>query len=224
LRDVPALRGTFGGDGKLLVRSSLSDDGSAQPRDVRTWVAGLLAVLVAFPSVAAEGSTPLTSRKEYVMSFALHSGSFMADGMIPSRLTCEGQNISPQLSWTGLPPNTKSLALIVDDPDAPDPAAPRMTWVHWVLYNIPPGAANLPEGVAVKDLPPGSRQGLNDWQHTGYGGPCPPIGKHRYFHKLVALDVVLPDLQLPTKAALEKAMEGHVLARTELIGYYQRHR
>ena len=158
------------------------------------------------------------------MSFALHSGSFMANGTIPSRLTCEGQNISPQLSWTGLPPNTKSLALIVDDPDAPDPAAPRMTWVHWVLYNIPPGAANLPEGVAVKDLPPGIREGLNDWQHTGYGGPCPPVGKHRYIHKLFALDVVLPDLQRPTKTALEKAMEGHVVARAELIGYYQRRR
>ncbi|MDK9703091.1 MAG: YbhB/YbcL family Raf kinase inhibitor-like protein [Sulfuritalea sp.] len=158
------------------------------------------------------------------MSFALHSGSFMADGMIPSRLTCEGQNLSPQLSWTGLPANTKSLVLIVDDPDAPDPAAPRMTWVHWVLYNIPPGAAALAEGIAIRDLPPGTRQGLNDWQRSGYGGPCPPIGKHRYLHKLFALDVVLPDLQLPNKAALEKAMEGRVLARTELIGYYQRRR
>jgi len=192
--------------------------------DVRTWVAGVLALLVALSSMATEGSAPLTNRKENVMSFALHSGSFMANGTIPSRLTCEGQNISPQLSWTGLPPNTKSLALIVDDPDAPDPAAPRMTWVHWVLYNIPPGAANLPEGVAVKDLPPGIREGLNDWQHTGYGGPCPPVGKHRYIHKLFALDVVLPDLQRPTKTALEKAMEGHVVARAELIGYYQRRR
>ena len=193
-------------------------------RDAENWTVGLLAALVAFASVAAEASLPPNSRKENAMSFALHSGSFIADGMIPSRLTCEGQNLSPQLAWAGLPANTKSLALIVDDPDAPDPAAPRMTWVHWVLYNLSPGAEALAEGVAVKDLPPGTRQGLNDWQHTGYGGPCPPVGKHRYMHKLFALDVVLPDLQLPTKAALEKAMQGHVLARTELIGYYQRRR
>ena len=148
----------------------------------------------------------------------------MPDGMIPSRLTCEGRNLSPQLSWTGLPADTKSLALIVDDPDAPDPAAPRMTWVHWVLYNIPPDTVALAEGVRIGDLPTGTRHGLNDWQHTGYGGPCPPVGKHRYMHKLFALDVVLPDLQLPTKAALEKAMQSHVLARAELIGYYQRRR
>jgi hypothetical protein len=193
-------------------------------RYAENWTVGLLAVLVALSAVAAEGLMPLNSRKENTMSFALHSGSFMADGMIPSRLTCEGQNLSPQLAWVGLPANTKSLALIVDDPDAPDPAAPRMTWVHWVLYNLPPAAASLAEGVAVKDLPPGTRHGLNDWQHTGYGGPCPPVGKNRYMHKLFALDVVLPDLQLPTKAALEKAMQGHVLARTELIGLYQRHR
>jgi hypothetical protein len=193
-------------------------------RDAENWMVVLAALLVVLSAVAAEGSMPLANRKENAMSFALHSGSFMAGGMIPSRLTCEGQNVSPQLSWTELPANTKSLALIVDDPDAPDPAAPRMTWVHWVLYNIPPSASSLAESVAIKDLPSGTRQGLNDWQHTGYGGPCPPIGKHRYVHKLFALDVQLPDLQLPTKAALEKAMEGHVLSRTELIGYYQRHR
>ena len=193
-------------------------------RDAEKWAVGLLAALVALSAVAAEGLMPLNSRKENVMSFALHSGSFMPDGLLPSRLPCEGQNVSPQLSWTGLPANTKSLALIVDDPDAPDPAAPRMTWVHWVLYNLPPGATVLAEGVAVKDLPPGTRQGLNDWQRTGYGGPCPPVGKHRYIHKLFALDVVLPDLQQPTKAALEKAMQGHVLDRSELIGYYQRRR
>ena len=109
-------------------------------RDAEKWAVGLLAALVALSAVAAEGLMPLNSRKENVMSFALHSGSFMPDGLLPSRLTCEGQNVSPQLSWTGLPANTKSLALIVDDPDAPDPAAPRMTWVHWVLYNIPPDA------------------------------------------------------------------------------------
>lgn len=155
---------------------------------------------------------------------ALSSTSFPANGKIPPRLTCDGQDLSPQLAWSGLPAGTQSLVLIVDDPDAPDPAAPRMTWVHWVLYNIPAVATGLAEGVAVRALPSGTLQGLNDWQRTGYGGPCPPIGRHRYFHKLFALDVMLPDLRRPTKDALEKAMQGHVLARAELIGYYQRKR
>jgi len=123
-----------------------------------------------------------------------------------------------------VPANAKSLALIVDDPDAPDPAAPRMVWVHWVLYNLPPGVAGLPEGVAPRDLPEGARQGVNDWKRVGYGGPCPPIGRHRYFHKLYALDTVLPDLGAPTKAKLAKAMQGHILAEVELIGTYQRGR
>lgn len=112
---------------------------------------------------------------------------------------------------------TKSVALIVDDPDAPDP---KMTWVHWVLYNIPPSPDGLQED--VKKLPNGTKVGLNDWKRTGYGGPCPPIGRHRYFHKLYALDNMLPDLGKPTKAQLEKAMEGHVLAKAELIGTYQK--
>lgn len=158
------------------------------------------------------------------MSFTLSSTSFPANGMIPSHHTCDGQDVSPQLAWSGLPAGTRSLVLIVDDPDAPDPAAPRMTWVHWLLYNIPPAVARLAEGVAVRDLPPATLQGLNDWQRTGYGGPCPPIGRHRYIHKLFALDVVLPDLRHPTKPALEKAMQDHVLARAELIGHYQRKR
>ena len=158
------------------------------------------------------------------MSLTLSSASFPANGMIPSRHTCDGQDLSPQLAWTGLPANTKSLVLIVDDPDAPDPAAPKMTLVHWILYNLPTAAASLAEGIAVRDLPPGTRQGLNDWQRTGYGGPCPPIGRHRYVHKLHALDALLPDLRQPTKAALERAMQGHVLGRSELIGYYERRR
>ena len=116
----------------------------------------------------------------------------------------------------------KSLALIGDDPDAPDPASPQMTWVHWVLYNIPTNASGLAAGVAVKGLPAGTLQGINDWQRIGYGGPCPPVGKHRYFFKLYVLDTVLPDLKHPTKAVLEKAMQGHVLVRSDLIGLYRR--
>ena len=156
------------------------------------------------------------------MSFAIASTAFPPDGPIPARHTCEGGDISPPLAWSGAPAATRSLALIVDDPDAPDPAAPRMTWVHWVLYNIPVSASGLAEDIDPSALPAGTREGVNDWGRTGYGGPCPPIGRHRYFHKLYALDVVLPDLGRPTKAQVEKAIEGHVVARAELVGTYQR--
>lgn len=158
------------------------------------------------------------------MTMMLTSTVFFQGGMIPQRYTCDGQDVSPPLVWSGLPAGTKSLVLIVDDPDAPDPAAPRMTWVHWVLYNIPPATTGLPEGIPAKALPLGTLQGLNDWQRTGYGGPCPPIGRHRYFYKLYALDTVLPDLGRPAKAALEKAMQGHILGHAELMGQYQRSR
>jgi len=156
------------------------------------------------------------------MPLKLISSAFSTGGNIPVEHTCEGADLSPPLSWSGIPAGTKSLALIVDDPDAPDPAAPRMTWVHWLLYNLPPAAAGLPEGVAPAALPAGTREGLNDWKRTGYGGPCPPIGRHRYFHKLYALDTLLPDLERPSKVRLEKAMQGHVLAQAELIGFYQK--
>jgi hypothetical protein len=152
----------------------------------------------------------------------LTSGAFAPGGAIPARYTCDGRDCSPALAWTGVPAGTKSLVLIVDDPDAPDPAAPKMTWVHWVLYNLPARDGGLAEAVSSADLPAGTREGLNDWKRTGYGGPCPPIGRHRYFHKLYALDVVLPDLGRPTKAQVEKAIEGHVVARAELVGTYQR--
>ncbi|OGS97210.1 MAG: phosphatidylethanolamine-binding protein [Gallionellales bacterium RBG_16_56_9] len=157
------------------------------------------------------------------MTMTIQSPSFHNNGQIPVRHPCDGQNVSPALSWTSVPAGTKSLALIVDDPDAPDPAAPRTTWVHWVLYNIPVTANGLPESIAAKDLPTGAMRGINDWRHTGYGGPCPPIGSHRYYHKLFALDVVLPDLKHPTKAVLEKAMQGHIIAQSSLIGLYRRH-
>jgi len=155
------------------------------------------------------------------MTMTIGSSAFAQHATIPGKYTCEGDDVSPPLEWSGVPAGAKSLALIVDDPDAPDPAAPQLTWVHWVLYNLPPDGAGLPE--AVKSLPPGTREGLNDWKRTGYGGPCPPIGRHRYFHKLYALDTVLPDLGKPTKAKLESAMNGHVLAQAELVGTYRKH-
>lgn len=173
---------------------------------------GILMTLVSGTTLAGKDQSMVT----------LTSAAFAGGGNIPATHTCDGNDVSPQLSWSGIPPGAKSLVLIVDDPDAPDPAAPKMTWVHWVLYNIPPTATGLAKGVAPHDLPPGTREGMNDWKRTGYGGPCPPIGTHRYFHKLYALDVVLPDLHKPAKAALEKAMQGHVIDKTELIGLYQR--
>jgi len=154
------------------------------------------------------------------MSLKMSSPAFQHEGAIPAKFTCEGDDISPALTWSDVPKGARSLVLIVDDPDAPDPAAPKMTWVHWVLYNLPPDSTGLPE--AAKNLPTGTREGVNDWRRTGYGGPCPPIGKHRYFHKLYALDTVLPDLGKPSKAKLEDAMRGHVVAQAELMGTYQK--
>ncbi len=156
------------------------------------------------------------------MGLTLTSASFAPGGEIPTKHTCEGADISPALAWSGTPAGTRSLVLIVDDPDAPDPKAPKMTWVHWVLYDLPPGATGLPEGVKRAELPPGTREGLNDWKRTGYGGPCPPIGRHRYFHKLYALDATLGDLGSPTKVVLETKMKGHVLAQAELVGTYEK--
>jgi len=156
------------------------------------------------------------------MTLTLVSPAFIHGGNIPAIYTCDGKDRSPPLTWTGIPQGTKSLVLIVDDPDAPDPAAPKMTWVHWVLYNIPSNTQELKEATASRDLPPGTLEGINDWKRTGYGGPCPPVGSHRYFHKLFALDVVLSDLHKPDKAAVEKAMHGHILARAELVGRYER--
>lgn len=154
------------------------------------------------------------------MSMQLQSAAFTNGGAIPARYTCEGEDISPPLAWSGAPKEARSLALIVDDPDAPDPAAPKMTWVHWVLYNIPVTEAGL--AGQVKTLPAGTGEGLNDWKRTGYRGPCPPVGRHRYFFKLYALDTVLELSGAPTKAQLEKAMAGHVLAQATLMGTYQR--
>jgi Raf kinase inhibitor-like YbhB/YbcL family protein len=187
----------------------------------------LLAVLVAAAAACGAQTTETTQTAQTggsAMGLELASPDFTEMGEIPRRQTCEGADVSPALHWSGAPAGTKSLVLIVDDPDAPDPAAPRRTWVHWLLYDLPPGATGLPEGVAARQLPPGTRQGTNDWKRTGYGGPCPPVGRHRYFHKLYALDAVLGDLGRPTKAELERAMEGKVLAHAELVGTYEKHR
>jgi Raf kinase inhibitor-like YbhB/YbcL family protein len=156
------------------------------------------------------------------MALVLTSPAFANSGAIPKQYTCEGVNVSPPLRWLEIPQGTKSFALIIDDPDAPDPRAPKMTWVHWVVYNIPADAHSLPEDAANSGLPAGAKQGLNDWKRASYGGPCPPIGRHRYFHKLYALDTVLPDLGRVTKAQLLDAMKGHVLAEAQLVGTYQK--
>jgi Raf kinase inhibitor-like YbhB/YbcL family protein len=159
---------------------------------------------------------------EESMTLRLSSPAFVDGASIPTKYTCEGEDISPPLAWSGTPNGTKSLVLIVDDPDAPDPKAPKTIWVHWVLYNLPADSTGLAEG--VKTPPKGAQSGLNDWRRAGYGGPCPPIGRHRYFHKLYALDAALSGLDRATKAKIEGAMKGHVLAEAQLIGTYQKRR
>ena len=150
----------------------------------------------------------------------IRSRSFEPNGVIPVRHTCEGSDRSPPLEWSGAPSATQSLALIMDDPDVPDPTAPRRVWVHWVIYNLLAQTSALDEG--MQQLPAGTLDGRNDWGRIGYGGPCPPIGRRRYFFKLYALDAVLPDLRQPTRAALETSMQDHVLATAELVGTYQK--
>lgn len=156
------------------------------------------------------------------MSLSIYSPAFRNNDTIPVRFTCNGEDVSPPLQWSGIPKKAKSLVLIVDDPDAPDPSAPKITWVHWVVYNIPPYTQGIPEDLQPSRLPEGAQQGSNDWNCTGYGGPCPPIGRHHYCHKLYALDDVLPDLGHANKADIEKAMQGHVLAKAELVGTFQK--
>lgn len=151
----------------------------------------------------------------------LTSSAFTAGGQIPARHTCDGEDTSPPLAWSGAPAGTRSFALIVDDPDAPDPAAPKRVWVHWVLWDIPADVHELRAGASGSALPDGAREGRNDGGHTGWNGPCPPIGRHRYFHKLYALDTLLRDLGTHAKKAdLERAMHGHVLGEAELMGTY----
>jgi Raf kinase inhibitor-like YbhB/YbcL family protein len=155
------------------------------------------------------------------MTLTISSTAFAPNGPIPSRYTCDGADTSPPLEWSGAPNGTRSFALIVDDPDAPDPAKPQRVYVHWVVFNIPPATSKLAEGAAKGGLPQGASQGSNDWGKQTYGGPCPPIGRHRYFFKLYALDTLL-DLKNPTKAQLEAAMKGHSLEQAQVIGTYQK--
>lgn len=184
----------------------------------------LIAWLLSLMVLIFNLNIPIISIAEDKMALKLSSAIFSDGGGIPTKYTCEGEDVSAPLEWEGVPEGARSLVLIVDDPDAPDPKAPKVTWVHWVLYNIPPEAGGLPEGATSADLPPGTKEGLNDWKRTGYGGPCPPIGRHRYFHKLYALDTLLEEMDRPTKAQVESAMSGHVIAKAEIVGTYEKSR
>jgi Raf kinase inhibitor-like YbhB/YbcL family protein len=158
------------------------------------------------------------------MALTIQSTAFSPMGAIPRKYTCDGDNVAPPLEWSGAPEGTRSFALIVDDPDAPDPAAPQRVFVHWVIYDLPRTSDGLPEGATANTLPAGTREGTNDWHRTGYGGPCPPKGRHRYFFRLYALSTLLGDRGAPSKKDLEAAMSGHVLATAEVVGMYQRTR
>jgi len=154
-----------------------------------------------------------------MVHFNFESPAFKNNTEIPMQYTCDGKDFSPPLKWEGAPAGTKSFAIVIDDPDAPDPAAPKMTWVHWVLYNIPGNTDSLPENFQKTS---DSHQALNDWKMVGYRGPCPPTGRHHYHHKIYALDTKLPETGIKTKANLEKAMSGHILAQAEFIATYQK--
>jgi Raf kinase inhibitor-like YbhB/YbcL family protein len=157
--------------------------------------------------------------------FTLRSPAFEADGAIPARHTCDDADRSPPLEWTDPPLGTRAFALIVDDPDAPDPEAPKRIWVHWLRYNIAAGATSLPEGAGTQSGKPagGAIDALTDASTHGYHGPCPPIGRHRYFFRLSALDSPLPDLgPQARRQELEAAMQGHVLGTAVLMGTYAR--
>jgi Raf kinase inhibitor-like YbhB/YbcL family protein len=169
-------------------------------------------------SVVRAFRTPLSASCAGVR---ITSPAFDNNGSIPAKFTCDGAGMNPALQFFGVPAAAKSLALIIDDPDAPDPKAPQRVWVHWVVYNLPPETKGLPENAGSQGLPNGAVTGTNDRKQNAYHGPCPPIGRHRYFHKLYALDIALPPAPL-TKAEFEAAMQGHVLAQAELMGTYQK--
>jgi Raf kinase inhibitor-like YbhB/YbcL family protein len=194
--------------------------GTAAAASRRNAASALRAALIG--AVTVTGAALVPAATEAQMALKITSPAFEDNAAIPAKYTCEGDDLSPPLSWSGVPDGTKSLVLIVDDPDAPDPAAPQRVWVHWVLYNLPPGTEGLAENANKLGLPAGTKAGLNDWKRADYGGPCPPIGRHRYFHKLYALDTVLSGLDKPTKGEVEGAMKGHVLGEAQIIGTYQK--
>jgi Raf kinase inhibitor-like YbhB/YbcL family protein len=192
-----------------LKRKNLAMAGRGLARSL--WVAAILLAVQALLIVNAGTAMALT----------LTSSAFKAADKIPSKYTCEGDDVSPPLAFGGVPEGTKSLALLIDDPDAPDPKAPKRVWAHWLVYNLPPDSQGLPENASRTGLPKGAVTGLSDRKQASYHGPCPPIGRHRYFHKLYALDTTLPPNAL-TKAELEAAMKGHILAQAELMATYQK--
>lgn len=152
------------------------------------------------------------------MQIAITSNAFDEGGLIPSKYTCDGVDVSPPLRWDGIPEGAASIALICDDPDAP-----MGTWVHWVLFNLPARAKELAENITTDEtLTDGTRQGINDFGKIGYGGPCPPGGTHRYFFKIYALDTQLDLATRADKSQLLEAMEGHILAQGQLMGKYKR--
>ncbi|MGR8981326.1 MAG: YbhB/YbcL family Raf kinase inhibitor-like protein [Gammaproteobacteria bacterium] len=185
--------------------------------NIRRIVLRLAGLILCFYSAAS-----VPAEEEAAKSMTLTSSAFVHENALPKEFTCDGADISPPLAWSEVPEGAKSLALIVDDPDAPTPVLPLMTWVHWLLYNIPATVSELPQNISAEGLPKGTLEGKNGWKETGYKGPCPPIGRHHYFFKLYALNTLLPNLNQPDKAALEKAMEGHIIEHAELIGTYKR--
>ena len=185
---------------------------------IRTRVALATASIGSALAMASGGAGADTASR----TFQITSSAFANSSAIPTAYTCEGSNVSPPLEWSGAPSSAKTFALIVDDPDAPDPSAPKLTFVHWVVYNLPASAHGLPEGVRRDAFPAGASEGTNDWKKTGYSGPCPPIGRHRYFFKVYALDARLEGLKAPSKADLERAMKDHIVAKAELVGTYEK--
>jgi Raf kinase inhibitor-like YbhB/YbcL family protein len=202
-----------------------TDYGSAIYRRIPTKRAkrleGVAAIVSPWFAAVVLALVPIAGAGTAAMALTLTSSAFKNGGVIPSQYTCEGKDISPPLAWEDVPDGTKSFALIIDDPDAPDPKAPKIVWVHWLLYNLPADTRELGEGAATAGVPRGAAGGVNNFKNNSYGGPCPPVGRHRYFHKLYALDTTLA-LKNPTKPALEAAMKGHVLASAELVGTYQK--
>lgn len=181
-------------------------------------ICGLMAVGICLGACQPKKKSDTPAKGEKRMAITIASTAFAEGGIIPQQYTCDGSDISPPLSWSGVPEGTKSLALISDDPDAP-----AGTWVHWVLFNIPPETNELPENVPPdQTLASGARHGVNDFGRLGYGGPCPPSGTHRYYFKLYALDAMLDLSGRVTKADLLSAVAGHILAEGQLMGKYRR--